>query len=69
MSTAHQTGLAYERFLSATIESHPGHSPEWYEARVAQDLWFILNDGDMSGCPAQLPDELPLPVGQWRPNP
>lgn len=50
----------YDQFLAATIESYPGHSAAWYEARVAEAVWFILHDGDMSDCPARMPQDQSL---------
>jgi hypothetical protein len=57
MSVIDRTEPAYERFLGATIASHPERSLSWCEAKVYRAFWFVLFDGDMARCPDQLTDE------------
>ena len=63
MSVIDRTEPAYERFLGATIASHPEQSLSWCEATVYRALWFVLFDGDMSRCPYQPTDEPSTSVG------
>jgi hypothetical protein len=63
MSVIDRTEPAYERFLGATIASHPEQSLSWCEATAYRALWFVLFDGDMARCPDQLTDEPSSPVG------
>jgi len=58
-----RTEPAFERFLGATIASHPEQSLSWCETAAYRALWFVLFDGDMSRCPDQLTDQPSGSVG------